>query len=147
MPAKVVIMDGARGTGQYAGVTPIGELLVAGFGNLINRSIFQSMADANTAFNFFGPIAGEQFVITSIILDGPNAATVSIYEASSTSTITIDKLLFKINFRGASNQVVNFSFGGFLAVSEGEYVNALTDGATVNMSIVGYYQHTTHNEG
>jgi hypothetical protein len=144
MPAKSVIMDGANGTGQFAGVTPVGELLVAGFGNLINKSSFQSMTAATTAYNFFGPIIGQQFVITSIVLDGPNAATVSVYEASSPSTITIDKLLFKINFRGASNQVVNFSFGGFLAVSEGAYLNALTDGATVNMNMIGYYQPVLH---
>jgi len=146
MSAKVVIMDGAFGTGQYAGVTPVGEVLVAGFGNLLNRSIFQTMTAINTAVNFFGPIAGQQFVITSIVLDGPNAATVSIYEAASTSTITIDKLTFKINFRGASNQVINLPFGGFLPVSEGEYLNAFTDTATVNMSIIGYYSPTTHNE-
>ena len=85
-------------------------------------------------------------MITSIVLDGPNAATVSIYEAASTSTITIDKLTFKINFRGASNQVINLPFGGFLPVSEGEYLNAFTDTATVNMSIIGYYSPTTHNE-
>lgn len=138
MPAKTIVVDG-KGTGNFAGVTPTGELLVAGFGNLINKSIFQSMNAANAAFNFFGPIAGQQFVITSIVLDGPNAATVSVYEAASQFTVTIDKLLFKINFRGASNQVVNFPFGGFLAVSEGEYVNALTDTTTVNMNIIGYY--------
>jgi hypothetical protein len=28
MSAKVVIMDGAKGTGQYAGVTSVGEVLL-----------------------------------------------------------------------------------------------------------------------
>lgn len=147
MSAKVVIMDGAKGTGQYAGVTPIGELLVAGFGNLINQSKFNSLTDANTPLNFFGPIAGQQLVITSIILDGPNGATISIYEASSTSTLTIDRLVYKIDIRTATNLVIPFSFGGFLSVSEGEYLNAFTDTATVNMSIIGYYSTTEHNEG
>lgn len=147
MSAKVVIMDGAKGTGQYAGVTPIGELLVAGFGNLINQSKFNSLTDANTPLNFFGPIAGQQLVITSIILDGPNGATISIYEASSTSTLTIDRLVYKIDIRTATNLVIPFSFGGFLSVSEGEYLNAFTDTATVNMTIIGYYSTTEHNEG
>jgi hypothetical protein len=146
MAAKVVIMDGANGTGQYAGVTPIGELIVAGFGTLTNKSVFQTMASANAAFNFFGPIAGQEFVITSIILDGP-AANISIYEAASTSTITIDRLVYKINLRAATTISIPFSFGGFLSVSEGEYLNALTDTATVNMNIIGYYSPTTHNEG
>lgn len=147
MPAKVVIMDGANGTGQYAGVTPIGELIVAGFGSLRNQAIFQSMTAINTSSNFFGPIAGQQFVITSIVLDGANGATISIYEAANPSTITIDRLLYKVNLRSATNIVAPFPFGGFLAVSEGEYVNAFTDTATVNMTIIGYYISTAHNEG
>jgi hypothetical protein len=147
MAAKVVIMDGANGTGQYAGVTPVGELLVAGFGTLSNQSVFKSMTSDTTAYNFFGPISGQQFVITSIILDGPTGATISIYEAASTSTITIDRLVYKIDLRVAANLTIPFSFGGFLAVSEGEYLNAFTDAATVNMTIVGYYSPTYHNEG
>jgi hypothetical protein len=145
MAAKIVIMDGANGTGQYAGVTPIGELIVAGFGTLKNQAIFQAMAATNTSFNFFGPISGQQFVITSITLDGPAGATISIYEAANPSTIAIDKLLYKINLRAAGNLIVPFSFGGFLAVSEGEYVNAFTDTATTNMTIIGYYSPTIHN--
>lgn len=145
MPAKTVIMDGAKGTGQYAGVTPIGELLVAGFGILSNVSAFRSMATANAAFNFFGPIAGQQFVITSITLDGPAGATISFYEAASTSTITIDRLVYKLNLRGAGNVTMSFPFGGFLSISEGEYLNAFTDGATVNLNIIGYYSPTAHD--
>jgi hypothetical protein len=145
MPAKIVITDGAYGTGQYAGVTPVGELLVAGFGNLINTSAFKSMASANAANNFFGPISGQEFVITSIILDGPAGATISIYEAANQFTITIDSLVYKLNLRAAANVVISFPFGGFLPVAEGEYLNAFTDGATVNMTIVGYYSPTTHN--
>ena len=143
MPAKVVIMDGAKGTGQYAGVTSIGELLVAGFGTLSNQAVYKSMTSVNASYNFFGPIAGQQFVITSIILDGPNGATISIYEAASTSTLTIDRLVYKIDIRNATNLVIPFSFGGFLAVSEGEYLNAFTDTATVNMTIIGYYHPLT----
>lgn len=144
MPAKVVIMDGT-GTGQFAGVTPVGELLVAGFGTMLNKSSFKIMDDANAAFNFFIPIAGQQLIITSIILDGPAGATISIYEAASTSTVTIDKLVYKIDLRVASNLTIPFSFGGFLPVSEGEYLNAFTDTTTVNMTIIGYYHPTYHN--
>jgi hypothetical protein len=123
-------------------VSKIGEVLVAGFGSLLNKSVFQTMPNINAAYNFFGPIAGMQFVITSIIADGPASATVSIYEAASTSTITMDKLIYTIDFRVAGNLVIPFPFGGFLPVSEGEYLNAFTDGATVNMTIVGYYHPT-----
>ena len=144
MPAKVVIMDGAKGTGQYAGVTPIGELLLAGFGNLNNKSSFRTMASTD-AFNFYGPIAGQQFVITSILIDGTGTAVVTIYEASSPSTLTIDKTIFQINLRVNSTIMIPFPFGGFLPVSEGAYLNATTT-ATVNINIVGYYVPITHNE-
>jgi hypothetical protein len=99
----------------------------------------------NAAFNFFGPIAGQQFIITSIILDGPANATISIYEGASPSTINIDRLVYKVDLRSATNLIIPFSFGGFLAVSEGEYLNVLTDATTVNMTIVGYYSPITHN--
>jgi hypothetical protein len=137
MPAKVIIMDGAKGTGQYAGVTPIGELLLAGFGNLNNKSSFRTMASTD-AFNFYGPITGQQFVITSILIGGTGGAVVTIYEASSPSTLTIDKTIFQINLRVNSTIMIPFPFGGFLPVSEGEYLNATTT-ATVNINIVGYY--------
>lgn len=143
MPVKVVIMDGT-GTGQFAGVTPIGELLLAGFGNLNNKSSFQTMANTN-AFNFFGPIAGQQFVITSIVVGGTGTAIITIYEAASPSTLTIDKTLFRVNLRVNSTIAIPLPFGGFLPVSEGEYLNATTT-ATINMNIVGYYHPTLHNQ-
>jgi hypothetical protein len=143
MTLRIQIVDG-RGTGQLVGATPLGELLVAGFGTLNNLSSFRTMTPSNTAFNFFGPIAGQQFIITSIILDGP-ASTISIYEAASPSTIIIDRLVYKIDLRSATTIAIPFSFGGFLPVSEGEYLNAFTSDATVNMNILGYFHPITTN--
>lgn len=143
MSVKAEIVDG-RGSGQLAGVTALGELLVAGFGNLTNKSSFQSMTTTG-AFNFYVPIAGQQFIITSIALDGPSNATVSIYEAANQFTSTIDKLLVKTNFRAAGQIAIPFPFGGFIPVSEGEYINAFTDAATVNLLIIGYYHSIQTN--
>lgn len=143
MPAKTVITDGTIGTGQFAGVTHNGELLVAGFGTLSNISAFQSLNAANSAFNFFKPIAGQQFIITSIVMTTTATATVQIYEAASPSTANIDKLLFKIvltsTVQAPAILTLPLSFGGFLPVSEGEYLNVQTDTTTVNVNIIGYY--------
>lgn len=143
MPSKNQIQDG-RGSNQLAGVTPLGELLVAGFGTLSNISKFNAMT-SGAAFNFFGPIAGQMFIITSIVFTGPINAIVKVFEASSASSVTIDKLLFQLNLGAATQMSVNFPFGGFIGVSEGEYVNANTDTSTVNMNIIGYYHPTQFN--
>lgn len=144
MANRSVITDSAQGTGQYAGATPIGELLIAGFGNLNNISMFQSM-DTIGAFNFFGPISGQQFTITSICFAGPSNATVSIYEAANQFTSSIDRLLFKMNLRAAGQIAIPLPFGGFIITSEGEYINAITDLATVNLNVAGYYHPIIHN--
>lgn len=136
MSVKVEIIDG-RGTGQLAGATSLGELLVAGFGNNISK--FNNMNAINVAFNFFGPISGQKFIIACIAFDGNAGSTVTIYEAATTSTTTIDKTLFKMNLRTAGQIAIPFSFGGFLPASEGVYINALTDTQPVNMNIIGYY--------
>lgn len=136
MPAKTVIVDGAKGTGHFAGITSIGELLLAGFGTLSNKSSFQSLT-TNVA-NFYGPIAGQQFVITSLTMDGNNT-DVLIFEASSPSTATSDKILWTMHLGAATNLFVPLSFGGFLAVSEGKYLNATNSAGTTNINIVGYY--------
>lgn len=143
MPAKVIIMDGAKGTGQYAGVTPIGELLLAGYGNLNNRTSFQTLT-TNTA-NFFGPIVGQQFVITSLTMDGNNTDVV-IFEAPTISSATVDKVLWTMHLRATTNLFVPLSFGGFLPVSQGEYVNATNSAGTTNITIAGYYIPIIHNE-
>lgn len=145
MAVRTIIMDMALGNGQYAGVTSVGELLVAGFGTLTNKSVFNTMNTINAAFNFFGPIPGQQFIITSIAFDGNAGSTVSIYEAANPFTATIDKLVFKMNLRSAGQVAIPFSFGGFLPVSEGVYLNAQTDTQPVNLNIIGYYSPTTHN--
>jgi hypothetical protein len=146
MPTKSLIIDGTYGTGQTAGVSSAGEVLVVGIGTLKTQSAFNSLNVINAAFNFFGPIAGQQFIITSIVITGSGAMTptIQIYEASSSSTAVIDKLLLKLvtvsSVQTPLTFVYSLPFGGFLQVSEGEYLNAQTDTATVNINIIGYYQ-------
>lgn len=138
MVLKSVIKDG-RGTGNLTGVSSAGELTIGAEGTFSNKSSFRLMNVVNQAFNLFPPISGKQLIITSIAFDGNANSTVSIYEATNSSTTTIDRLLFKLNLRTAGQIAIPFSFGGFLAVTEGEFVNALTDTQPVNINVVGYY--------
>lgn len=144
MPAKVVIMDGAFGTGQHNGVTPIGELLIRAIGTLSNKISFQSFTPGSQA-NFYGPIAGQQFVITSMYMDGNNT-NINIFEASSASSSVANKTLFTIHLLANTTLVIPLPFGGYLPVTEGEYLNATNSAGTANVNIVGYYASTEHNE-
>jgi hypothetical protein len=144
MSLKIVIMDGAKGTGQYAGATPIGELIIAGSGTLSNQTVFQSLAPATQA-NFFGPIAGQQFVITSLAMDGNNTNVV-IFEAANQFTSTIDKTLFNIHLQANANVFIPLPFGGFLPITEGEYLNATNSAGTTNITITGFYISIKNNE-
>jgi hypothetical protein len=95
----------------------------------------------NTAFNLVPPIAGKQFVITSILLSGNRSigasdATVSLYEASSDTetTVLIDILPIEI----AKNQALTFT-GVNVIVAAGSFINLKTDDATVFAVVYGYY--------
>lgn len=144
MSAKVVIMDGSKGTGQCAGISPIGEVTIVGAGTLSNQAVFQSFTPGSQA-NFFGPIAGQQLVITSIAADGNNTDVV-IFEAANQFTSTIDKTLFHIRLAANANVFIPLPFGGFLPVTEGEYLNVTNSAGTTNVTITGYYISIQNNE-
>jgi hypothetical protein len=57
-------------------------------------------------------------------------------------SLTIDKQLLNINLTGVGSGVyiLPFPFGGFLQVTEGEFVNVTISAATIRMTIVGYYK-------
>jgi hypothetical protein len=141
MPIKATIIDGL-GTGIFNGVTSVGECLIAGFGDLKNLSSYQNMTTTG-AYNFYKPIIGQQFIITSVVFSGDANSTITIYEAANKSTLIADKIVFQINLRTNTTVVIPLPFGGFLPVSEGEYLNAFTDNTIVSMNIVGYYQPIT----
>lgn len=138
MTIKFILADG-KGTANVAKITPQGEILVRQlkFGEVQ----FQAMDAINTAFNFFLARAGERFVITGVLVNtnkdiGVNGAIVDIYEASSTSSTTIDAQILRLNI--LKNDTVIFP-GVFFAVTEGKFLNGKTDDATVNVSIGGYF--------
>jgi hypothetical protein len=81
------------------------------------------------------------------VITSTASAVIQIYGATSPSTITVETLLFKL-VTTASNQTpfvlsLPLPFGGFIPVLEGEFLNAQTDTATVNINIVGYYATKT----
>ena len=142
MTLKTFIRDGHEGTGHMAGVSNAGELVITGFGSIsgINTK-FNIINLTNTAFNFFIPMSTQNFIITSVLLNTPAAATnIDIYEASSATSTTIDKELLSVNTSSKGFIPIILPIGGFIPVTEGEFLNSKTDNATVNMTIIGFYR-------
>ena len=139
MSLKSTIKDG-RGSSNQAGVSTAGELIVRGIGD--NQSNNQSLAVNGQAYNFFPPLPGQTFVITTIIFSVKAGTVLTIFSAPTATSVVQDILLLSTNILNATTQSITFSFGGFLPVGEGEFLNATTDNATSQMTIVGFYRPT-----
>jgi hypothetical protein len=136
---KVLILDGG-GKGRAALVTSIGQLVTAPFA--YDETVFKELAADDTAYNFWPPKPGEQFVITGVLFRADKQvsstvdATVVVYEATTDSTITVSKIL--IQFAVVQGDIINATPLNLL-VNEGRYVNAKTDDDDIHMTIMGYY--------
>lgn len=140
MSTPVQIKDGRFGTGVLVGVTPIGQLVVAPYA--YDETEFKELAEANTAYNFYKPKSGQQFVITGINakadrqVDNVTDADVVIYEADSETSTTVDKTLFQeAMVRGEKATLFPLN----ILVRAGKFVNAKTTDDDIHMTITGYF--------
>lgn len=139
MTTPVHIMNG-RGPKNKAGVTSIGQLIVASFA--YDDTVFIELAEPDTAYSFYRPLAGQQFVITGIRAKADRQvspvtdAEVIIYEAGAADTLTVDKVLHE-DALVAGEDVTLLPLN--LLVNEGKFVNAKTSDDDIHMTIFGYY--------
>ena len=138
MTLKIQVSDGYEGTRHLAGVSHAGEFVVKGFGE--SEIAYKSITVINTAYNFFIPKPGQNFVMTSVIFDVGAAATVDLYESSSATSTTIDKQIFKFSLLKDTFTPIILPFGGFIKITEGKFLNAKTDVQPVGMTVVGFYR-------
>ena len=140
MSTPVEIRDGGTGSGARVCVTPIGQLVAGPYA--YDETKYTELAAADTAYNFYEPKAGQQFVITGIIMNADQqvaiatGATIVIYEATSAGTATVSKVLHQDEMI-RNDRTVLLPLN--ILVSEGRYVNAKTDDDDVHMTITGYY--------
>ena len=131
------ISDGG-GNRVKASVTKNGQLVVGPYA--YDEVSSQSLATDNVAVNFFGPKAGFQFVLTTILLNAKKTVTtdglVEIYEATSSTSAVVAKSILAIEM--LTNSVRDIT-GLNLLVSEGVYINGKTDDNVVNGTLMGYY--------
>jgi hypothetical protein len=123
-----------------AKVTKSGELVVAPL--KYSETEFRQMNAIGTAFNFFGPLPNQQFVVTGFNLKAARNvsntidARVVIFEASSVDSTTEDKILFEdAMIRGERTGYTNTN----ILVTSGKWINATTSDADVFVSVLGYY--------
>lgn len=140
MATPVNIVDAALGHSQKAGVTKAGQLITAPFD--YDTTKFIELAEANTAYSFFLPKAGCNFILTGIVAKADKQvsttvdASVVVYEADSPDTTTVDVVIFQTAMVSGDNLVL---LPLNIKVSEGKFVNAKTTDDDIHMTLIGYY--------
>lgn len=126
--------------GQQARYNKLGQLETAPGGFDLQK--FVSLAVDDTAYNFYTPVPGRQFIITGLIcfaardVSDASDTNIIIYEATTPSTITVGREILQF---GMGRLTVLPLLGLRLLVSEGVFVNAKTDDNTVNINILGHF--------
>ena len=139
MSVKTYIGD-ALGKGTCAGVTRYNQLIT---GAASYSKFYNVKAEVDdTGYNLVGPINGEQFVITSIVLYanknvGAGDATVVLYENSVGPTDTTETSVIITQEMLKQTTVVIPDLN--LIVEEGRWVNIKTDDDDVFCNLAGYY--------
>lgn len=139
MSINANITDG-KGTNSRACVTKAGQLVTSSIS--YDDTKFIELATDATAYNFYPPKVGSKFVVTGIIAKADKQVSTSvdaevvIYEASSATTTTADKVLFQTAMVSGDQLVV---VPTNILVSEGVFLNAKTSDDDIHMTIMGYY--------
>ena len=138
MTIDVKLKDG-EGRGHEAAVTYRKQLVVAPLD--FSEAYTATAILVDTAFNFVGPKADKQFVITDIMLYankgvGASDATVEVYEADADNTTTVHKSILLMEMLKQTSRDLT---GLNLIITEGKWVNIKTDDNTVFATIMGYY--------
>ena len=130
--------------GKAVVITKNGQLVTASL--YYDLTKYNELAEADTAYKFYDPKAGSQFIITGIVMYADKqvgtstGATVEIYEATTATTITVTRELFKMEVpQGGYPPIPQLNIG----VNEGFYINAKTDDDDVHVNIMGYYIDNT----
>jgi hypothetical protein len=134
MAIPTTITDGLRDVK----VTSSGELVTSSLA--YDETQYFELDSAVDSFSFFPPKVGKQFVITGFTAVSDKNITadaiVEIFEANAADSTTALKTLPK--FAMTKNAVVSPTPLRIL-VTEGVWVNAKTDDASIHLTMFGYY--------
>jgi hypothetical protein len=125
---------------QQVKINEAGELLISD--GPYDLAMFQELDAIDTAYNFFGPLGREQFVITGFLMYGDKQvntstnATVVIYESSTSDSTTEDRVLVQVEV--GQNQSIPFPNIRILC-NKGVYINGKTSDDDIHMTIFGHF--------
>ena len=120
-------------------VTALGQLIVAPLA--YDETVFKELAEPDTAYSFYKPKPGQQFVMTLIRakadrqVSNTDDADVVIYEADSDGATMVDKVLHQEAMVRGESVTLQMN----LLVAPGKYLNAKTTDDDIHMTIMGYY--------
>ena len=144
MTLDVNISDGSGSGRHKARVTHNGELIVRDAAKF-STAIRTILDGTGTAFNITPPKAGSNYIVTGLLVNADKSVTatavVEIYESSSATSTIQDKGVITIDV--TKNTTIPL-FPLRLIVSEGAFLNAETDDATVNITTLGYFTSVDH---
>jgi len=126
--------------GRQATVSSVGALVTSPWA--YDETVFNELAESDTAYSFYKPRVEEQLVLTGIYavadkqVSGSVSASVVIYETTSIDSTTVSKVLLQTAM--VQDQIQLFAPLNIL-VKEGAFVNAKTTDDDVHMTITGYF--------
>lgn len=136
MSVNVRLVDGHN----VSSVSQLGQVIVAPYA--YDETEFRELAVDDTAYNFYVPKSGKQFIITGIRakadrqVSPTSDADVVIYEASAPDTTVVDRVLYReAMVQGESVTLVPTN----ILVNTGVWINAKTSDDDIHMTIFGYY--------
>lgn len=135
---KVNLIDGS-GTSRPARVNSLGQVVVGPLAS--STPFFNELDTDDVPVGFIQARAGEQFIVTSIIVNSSrdtsvNGALVEIYESDEFGSANVTKSLLKVDVPRLT--AIPFNPSNF-EVSPGAFVNAVSDSTSVFITISGYY--------
>jgi len=141
---NVKILD-ASGTGRAARINSFGQVVVGPLAS--SEPFFDELDVADTPVGFIQAKAGEQFIVTSVILNSSrtvnvNGALVQIYESDAFGSANITKALLTVDMPPST--AIPFNPTNF-EVTPGAFVNAVSDAVSVFITVSGYYVKTDPN--
>ena len=140
LPVRLIGRCTTTSAENNASITSRGALVVAPYA--YDLSSFKELADDNVPQNFYKPVPHKRFVLTGIIatadkqVGASDDATVTLYEASSPTATAQDKII--IEFVLTQSTVVSLLPLNII-VSEGKFVNGVTDNDDIHMNVMGYF--------
>jgi hypothetical protein len=137
------LLKNGHGRPYSAKVTNRGQVVTAPIE--YDQSYFNSMTSTGTAYNFVTPKTKMRFVITGFIATSnkdvgtTNGATIPIIETDGPASTTPTKTLLQLELTKLDGRELT---GLNLLTNKGVWVNASTNDATVNLTLMGYYVDT-----